>query len=396
MIGAASFARSTKRGKLQNFSTSLYEINRSLDYKTVEGGKLGQLIPEEYHGFLPLFSEIAARELPPHRPYDHTIPLKEGFNPSFGPIYSLSRVDLEALKAWLEENLFTGFIRSSSSHAGALVLFAKKPGGGLRLRVDYRGLNEGTIKNRYPPSLLRETLLLLQNAKYYTKPDVHGAYNLIHKAEDEEWKTAFRTRYGPFESLVMPSGLTNVPASFQHFINDVLRPFLNIFATAYLDGVLIYSEMLKEHKRLVRQVLQALSDAGLHLAPEKCEFHKQSVKYLGFLTTEGVAADPAKVATVQEWGIEKSPIRCRTEVRRFLGFAGFCRRFINSYSRIVLPLTRHTGEDIPFDWTTECDAALGSLKTASDFVSAGVLFQYNGDGILHPVAFYSKKHSPAE
>ena len=90
MIGAASFARSTKRGKLQNFSTSLYEINRSLDYKTVEGGKLGQLIPEEYHGFLPLFSEIAARELPPHRPYDHTIPLKEGFNPSFGPIYSLS------------------------------------------------------------------------------------------------------------------------------------------------------------------------------------------------------------------------------------------------------------------------------------------------------------------
>ena len=117
--------------------------------------------------------------------------------------------------------------------------------------------------------------------------------------------------------------MTNAPASFQHFINDVLQPVLDIFATAYLDDILIFSETLKEHKKHIRQVLQALSDAGLHLAPEKCEFHKESVKYLGFIiTTGGVAPDPAKVATVQEWGTKKSPIHCRTDVQRFLGFAG--------------------------------------------------------------------------
>ncbi len=326
--------------------------------------------------------------------------------PPFGPIYSLSRVELETLKTWLEDNLSKGFIRSSSSPAGTPILFVKKSDGSLRLCVDYRGLNEGTIRNRYPLPLLRETLLRLQKAKFYTKLDVRGAYNLIRVAEGEEWKTAFRTRYGLFETLVMPFGLTNAPATFQHFINDVLRPFLDIFATAYLDDILIYSESLREHKRHVRQVLQALSDAGLHLAPEKCEFHRQSVKYLGFIiTTEGVAPDPAKVATVQEWGTDKSPIRNRTDVQRFLGFANFYRRFIRDYSRIVSPLTRLTGKDVPFEWSPECSAALDTLKTAfttapvlrhfdhereilvetdaSDFVSAGVLSQRDDAGVLH-------------
>ena len=421
MVGASAFIRQARRAKLQVFSASLYDINRGLDRKAIEEGrlKIEVLVPVEYHDFLPLFSDIAARELPPHRPYDHTIPLKEGFSPPFGPIYSLSRTELEALKAWLEENLSKGFIHSSSSPAGAPILFVKKSDGSLRLCVDYRGLNDGTVKNRYPLPLLRETLLRLQKAKYYTKLDVRGAYNLVRMAEGEEWKTAFRTRYGLFESLVMPFGLTNAPATFQNFINDVLRPFLDIFATAYLDDILIYSSTLREHKKHVRQVLQALSDAGLHLAPEKCEFHQQSVKYLGFIiTTDGVAPDPAKVATVQLWGTKESPITCTKDVRHFLGFANFYRRFIKDYSRIVAPLTALTGNDVPCIWTPECATALDTLKTAfttapvlrhfdhdreiivetdaSDFVSAGVLSQYDDDGILHPVAFFSKKHSPAE
>ena len=223
-----------------------------MDRKSIEEGKLEELIPKEYHDFLPMFSEIAVRELPPHRPYDHSIPLKDGFNPPFGPIYSLSRVELEALREWLEDNWSKGFICSSSSPAGAPILFVKKPGGSLRLCVDYHGLNEGTIKNRYPLALLREILLRLQKARYYTKLDVRGAYNLIHIAAGEEWKTAFRTQYSLFESLVMPFGLTNAPASFQHFINDVIRPVLDIFTSAYLDDILIFSETLKEHKKHVR------------------------------------------------------------------------------------------------------------------------------------------------
>ena len=205
------------------------------------------------------------------------MPLKEGFTPPFGPIYSLNRVELETLREWIKENLDKGFIRSSSPPAGAPVLFAKKADGSLRLCVDHRGLNEGTIRNCYPLPLLHDTLLRLQKAKFYTKLDVRSAYNLIRIADGEEWKTAFRTRYGLFESLVMPFGLTNAPATLQNFINDVLRPFLDLFVTAYLDDILIFSENLKDHKRHVREVLGALQKNGLHLAAEKCEFHRTSV-----------------------------------------------------------------------------------------------------------------------
>jgi hypothetical protein len=184
--------------------------------------QISETVPAEYHKFLALFSEAEANKLPPHRPYNHQIPLKEGFTPPFGPIYSLSQRELEALKKWLEENLSKGFIRASSSPASAPILFVKKGDGSLRLCVDYRGLNERTMKNYYPLPLLHETLLRLQKAKYSTKLDIRGAYNLVRMAEGEYWKTAFRTRYGLFESLVMPFGLTNAPASFQHFINDVL------------------------------------------------------------------------------------------------------------------------------------------------------------------------------
>jgi hypothetical protein len=141
-------------------------------------------------------------------------------------------------------------------------------------------------------------------------------------AEGEEWKTAFRTRYGLFESLVIPFGLTNIPTSFQHFINDVLRPYLDVFLTAYLDDILIYSDNLKEHKKHVLKVLEALSEAGLHLKPEKCEFHQQEVKYLGFIiSTSGTKMDPVKVATIQEWPAPRNV----KDVQSFLRFANFYR-----------------------------------------------------------------------
>jgi hypothetical protein len=202
----------------------------------------------------------------------------------------------------LDENLSKGFIHASSSPAGVPILFIKKGDGSLCLCVDDQGLNKGTIKNHYPLLLLHKTLLRLQKAKYFTKLDIHGAYNLVRMAEGEEWKTAFRTQYGLFESLVMPFGRTNTPACFQYFINDVLRPYLDVFVTAYLDDILIYSDNLDDHRKHVLKVLEALSEAGLHLKPEKYEFHQQEVKYLGFIiSTSKTKMDPAKVATIQEW-----------------------------------------------------------------------------------------------
>jgi hypothetical protein len=194
IISAASFGRLARNkgqryGRVHIFSLSLYEINKALERKTIESGDLASMVPAEFHEFLPLFNKIVADRLPPHRgEYDHKIVLKDGFEPPFGPLYSLSRPELEALKAFLEENLDKHFIRQSSSSAAAPVLFAKKGDGSLRLVVDYRGLNEGTIKNRYPLPLIRETLMRLCKAQWFTKLDVRGAYNLIRVADETSGK----------------------------------------------------------------------------------------------------------------------------------------------------------------------------------------------------------------
>jgi hypothetical protein len=414
MVGPATLHRQAKRQRLQVYALSLYEISQALEAQPKKPA-ISEIVPPEYHQYLPLFSEAEANKLRPHRPYDHRIPLKDNFTPPFGPIYPLSRTELEALRKWLDENLSKGFIRASSSPAGAPILFVKKGDGSLRLCVDYRGLNEGNIKNCYPLPLLHETLLRLQKARYFTKLDIRGAYNLVRMAEGEEWKTTFRTRYGLFESLVMPFGLTNAPASFQHIINDVLRPYLDVFVTAYLDDILIYSDNLEDHRGHVLKVLEALTKAGLHLKPEKCEFHRQEVKYLGFIiSTTGTKMDPAKITTIQEW---PQPQNVK-DVQSFLGFANFYRHFIKGYSSIVTPLTRLTRKDIPFTWTSDCAHSFNNLKTTfttapilhhfnydrevivktdtSDFISARVLSQYDDNSVLHPVAFFSRKHSPAE
>jgi hypothetical protein len=291
----------------------------------------------------------------------------------------------------------------------------KKGDSSLRLCVDYRGLNEGTIRNRYPLPLLHETLLQLQKVRLYTKLDIRGVYNWVRMAEGEEWKMAFRTHYGLFESLVMLFGLTNAPASFQQFINDVLWPYLDIFITAYLDNILIYSDNLDEYHIYIQKVLQALSDADLHLKPEKCEFHWQEVKYLGFIISmDGTKMDPMKVTTIQEW---PTLINVK-DVQSCLGFANFYRHFIRGYSAIVVCLTHVTIRNTTFVWDTACTDSFATLKhaytttpilhhfdydreaiietDASDYVSASILSQYHNEGILHPVAFFSKKHSLAE
>ena len=325
MIGAAPLLALQQKEKLELFSLSLHEINQAL--KEDKQGKslkasvdIRKVVPEHFHEFLHIFEKAHADKLPPHRPYDHTIPLKEGTTPPYGPLYSMSRNELVAMKDFIEENLPKGFIRSSSSPAGAPCLFVKKSDGSLRLCNDYRKLNEITVKNRYPLPLIQETLMRLQKAKWYTKLDLRGAYNLLRIAEGEEWKTAFRTRYGHFEYTVMPFGLTNAPASFQHFINDTLREFLDDFVNAYIDDILIYSESYEENIRHTRKVLQVLSDAGLHLKPEKCKFHVQTVKYLGIiLTPNGIQMDPAKVETVKDWPIPQH----LKDVQAFLGFANY-------------------------------------------------------------------------
>src|SRR6202000_1019668 len=163
----------------------------------------------------------------------------------------------------IDKMVAKGFIRPSKSPFGSPVLFVKKPDGSSRLCVDYRKLNEITIKNCYALPLMSELFDCLKNAKYYTRLDMADAYNQLRIAAGDEYKTAFRTRYEHFEYLVMPFGLTNAPASFQSYANDCLREFLDIFCIVYLDDVLVYSQTLEEHIAHVKRVLSHLREYGL-------------------------------------------------------------------------------------------------------------------------------------
>jgi hypothetical protein len=286
-------------GKVEQFALSLYEINTALAKEDDKKPNIRTIVLPEYHDYLKIFEKAYANKLPPHHPSDHTILLMDGFKPLLGPLYSLSRPELEELKCWLDENLSKGFIHTLLSPTATPILFVKKGDGWLRLVVNYRGINEGTIKNRYPLPLLQNTLMNLLKAKWFMKLDIHGAYNLIRMAKGEEWKTASRTCYGLFESLVMPFGLTNAPATFQNYINDILAPYLDHFCTTYLNDTLIYSDNFEEHQQHVRLVLNTFTKVGLHLKPKQYEFHQQEVKYLGLIiSTEGIKMDPEKIRTM--------------------------------------------------------------------------------------------------
>lgn len=222
-----------------------------------------------------------ANKLPEHTSDDHRIIFEEGKTPPHGPIYPLGDPELENLRGYIETNLNNGFIRPSTSPAGAPTLFVKKPNGGLRLCVDYRGLIKITIKNRYPLPLVGEALDRLGRAKKFTQLDLTNAYYRIRIAEGDEWRTAFRTRYGHFEYQVMPFGLSNAPATFQGIINKILSEKLDVFCVVYLDEILIYTEGTEsEHIDAVKWVLERLLQNGLYanlqvpIPPRRSPFSK--------------------------------------------------------------------------------------------------------------------------
>ena len=412
-IGAAPFLRSARRHDHEIFAVTMADIDKALAIK--EHTDPATKVPTEYHDLLHVFSRREADKLAPRRPYDHKIILKDGKEHGFGPLYGMSQNELKVLRKYLDDHLAKGFIRASSSPVASPVIFVKKPGGGLRFCVDYRALNALTVKNRYPIPLIQETLTRLSKAKYYTKLDIIAAFNKLRIAKGDEWLTAFRTRYGLFEYLVMPFGLSNAPGTFQHFVNDVLRPYLDIFCTAYIDDILIYSDSLKEHRKHVRLVLEALEEHGIQLDIDKCEFHETEVTYLGYvISTDGIKMDPKKVQAIVDW---EYPTNVR-DVRAFIGFANFYRRFIDDFSEIVAPMVALTRKDVPFRFDLTCRQAFDRLKNsfasapilrhfdpdlpivieadASDHVTAGIISQQDAEGILKPVAYFSKRMNPAE
>ncbi|TIC91053.1 Transposon Tf2-6 polyprotein [Colletotrichum higginsianum] len=372
-------------------------------------------IPAEYRSYKKLFAEELETGLPEHGPWDHEIPIKEGEHPKFHKLYGLNENQREELDKYIDENLRKGYIRPSTSPAGYPILFVPKKNGKLRLCVDYRQLNDITIKNSYPLPLITELRDLLYGAKWFTALDLKGAYNLIRIKEGEEWKTCFRTRRGNYEYLVMPFGLTNAPASFQTMINHVLREYLDVFVVVYLDDILIFSPTLEIHKEHVHKVLQKLQEAKLLVEPEKSVFHSQRVDYLGFTITPGeIRMDDKKIAAVKDWPRPQNV----KDIQSFLGFVNFYRRFLKGYSDKINPLIKLTRKNTTFEWTDEQDKAFEDIKQqvlsepvlmipdprkpfeletdASDYAIGGQLGQRDEEGRLHPCGFFSKKLSGPE
>ena len=205
------------------------------------------------------------------------------------------------MEDYINTSQASGLIRPASSPLGAGFFFVGKKDGSLCPCIDYRGLNEITINNKYPLPLIDPSLEPLCNAKIFTKLDLRNAYHLVRIREGDEWKTAFNTPLGHFEYQVMPFGLSNAPAIFQAMINDILRDMINHFVFVYLDDILIFSRTTEEHVEQVRLVLRRLLDNKLYVKPEKCEFHTSDISFLGFLLAQGkLQLDPAKVRAVEE------------------------------------------------------------------------------------------------
>ncbi|KAJ3550673.1 hypothetical protein NMY22_g304 [Coprinellus aureogranulatus] len=327
------------------------------------GYTFSQQIAEEAFKSKPhahVFSEKESERLPEHQLWDHAIDFLPNAPPTLRTkVYPMSPNEQQELIRFLEENLQKGYIHPSKSPLASPVFFVKKKDGKLRFVQDYRKLNEITVKNRYPLPLVSDIINRLQGAKYqglfkvrstlakyFSKFDVRWGYNNVRIKEGDGWKAAFATNQGLFEPLVMFFSLTNSPATFQALMNSIFADLIVKGKVAvYLDDILIFTATLEEHREIVNEVLTRLRKHDLYLRPEKCEFEKTEIEYLGLVIRKGeIRMDPAKVEAVRNWPIPKN----LREVRGFLGFANFYRRFIKNFSKIAGPLNDLTKKDTPW------------------------------------------------
>lgn len=391
-------------------SATLATAAATTDQRPPNDPELQQLLQE----FSDVFPDDLPSGRPPAREVDHHIDLIPGKSPPSHPIRRTSPAENDELKKQIEELLEKGFIRPSKSPFGAAILFVKKKDGTQRMCIDYRALNDQTVKNKYPLPRVDELFDRLQGAKCFTKIDLRSGYHQIRIAEEDIHKTAFRCRYGHFEYTVMPFGLTNAPATFMQLMNDILRPWLDKFVLAFIDDILIFSKTREEHLQHLRLVLEQLRKHKLYAKVSKCEFLTSQVEFLGHIVSaDGLHMMKDKVDAIATYPTPSTI----EEVRSFVGAAGYYRRFIQHFSRIAMPLSDLLQKDARFHWGASQQAAFDALKTAmskepvlilpdpalpyhvtvdaSGYAIGATLSQDQGRG-HQPIAYLSKKMIPAE
>ncbi|GJX61356.1 putative reverse transcriptase domain-containing protein [Tanacetum coccineum] len=299
--------------------------------------------------------------LPPTRQVEFQIDLIPGAAPVARAPYRLAPSEMKELSEQLKELSDKGFIRPSSSPWGAPVLFVKKKDGSFRMCIDYRELNKLTVKNRYPLPRIDDLFDQLQGSSVYSKIDLRSGYHQLRVREEDIPKTAFRTRYGHYEFQVMPFGLTNAPAVFMDLMNRVCKPYLDKFMIVFIDDILIYSKNKQEHEEHLKLILELLKKEELYAKFSKCEFWIPKVQFLGHvIDSEGIHVDPAKIKSIKDWASPKSP----TEIRQFLGLAGYYRRFIEGFQLLKQKLCSAPILALPEgseDFIAYCDASKKGL-----------------------------------
>ncbi|KAJ0537730.1 putative nucleotidyltransferase, Ribonuclease H [Helianthus annuus] len=335
------------------------------------------------------FSDVFPEELPgipPEREVEFTIDLIPGAEPISKAPYRMAPLELKELKEQLQELLELGFIRPSVSPWGTPVLFVKKKDGSMRLCIDYRELNKITIRNRYPLPRIDDLFDQLQGAKFFSKIDLRSGYHQLRVRDQDVHKTAFRTRYGHYEFQVMPFGLKNAPAVFMDLMNRVFHEYLDQFVIVFIDDILVFSKSRVEHEDHLRTVLGTLRQEKLYTKFSKCDFWLEQVAFLGHIVSaEGITMDPSKVEAITKWPRPTSV----TEVRSFLGLAGYYRRFVEGFSILALPLTQLLRKGVKFSWNDDREKSFEALK--QKLVSTPILTLPSGIGGFDIYSDASKK-----
>ncbi|XP_027127715.2 uncharacterized protein [Coffea arabica] len=366
-------------------------------------------IPQAVQELLQEFEDVfqTPSSLPPTRSVDHEIPLKPDAQPFKLKPYRYPHYHKEEIERQVTEMLHRGIVKHSNSPFASPVLLVKKKEGTWRFCVDYRKLNELTIKDRFPIPNVDEFLDELAGAVFKTKLDLTAVYHQIRVKPQDTFKTAFQTHCGHFEFLVMPFGLTNAPATFQSLMNQVFQPSLRKFVLVFFDDILVYSPTIEEHLQHLRIVMNILRENQLYVKKSKCAFAQERIDYLGHtITDQGVRMDDSKVSSILQWPVPKTV----KELRGFLGLTGYYRRFVRQYGQVCKPLTELLRKD-NFKWSIQAQAAFEHLKelmcsapvlSLPDFKKAFVVeTDASGGGIGavlmqegHPIAFLSKALSP--
>ena len=316
----------------------------------------------------------------------------------------MSPSEHEELRRQVEDLLRKGHIKESLSPCAVPALLIPKKDGTWRMCVDSRAINKITIRYRFPIPRLDDLLDQIGSAKFFSKIDLKSGYHQIRIRPGDEWKTAFKTREGLFEWLVMPFGLSNAPSTFMRIMNQALREFIGRFVVVYFDDILIFSPSISEHKDHLRQVLTVLRREKLFAATQKCEFGVSQVLFLGYIVSDkGLSVDMYKIDAVRSWPVPKSI----SDIRSFHGLASFYRRFVEHFSTIMAPITSCMKEG-RFTWTQEAFVAFNLIKEKLTSAPILVLPDFSATFELHcdasklgigavlsqrgrPVAYFSEK-----